>query len=151
MVYGGTNPDDTSNTQSVVWILNAWANGANGVLPWQTLSRTDKALDTNDSATNGNALLVPAGRLGLPVVGDMRLKALRDGQQIVEYMTLLAERHGLQREQIKAMVHDAVAITAGTAAGAGADNADALRFGTLKAWQISELRRTLAELIVKKP
>ena len=28
-----------------------------------------------------------------------------------------------------------------------ADNADALRFNTLKAWQIEELRRTLAELI----
>ncbi len=151
MVYGGANPDDASNTQSVVWILNAWTNLANGVLPWQTLCRNERALDINDRATSGNALLVPAGRLGHKVVGDMRLKALRDGQQVVEYMTLLAARHGLQREQVKAMVHDAVAITAGTAAGAGADNADALRFGTLKAWQIAELRRTLAELIVKKP
>ena len=150
MVYGGANPDDTSNTQSVVWILNAWTNGANGVLPWQTLSRTDKALDTNDSATNGNALLVPAGRLGLPVVGDMRLKALREGQQIAEYMAILADRHDLTREQIKAMVHGAVRFQAGVAPGAGADNADALRFSTLKAWQIAELRRTLAELIVSK-
>jgi len=148
MTYGGANLDNASNTQSVVWCLNAWINRANGVLPWQTLARDEAALDTNDRATSGNALLVPAGRLGLPVVGDMRLKALREGQQICEYMAILAERADLTREQIKAMVLGAIRIEAGTAAGAGADNADALRFGTLKAWQIAELRRTLAELIV---
>ncbi|MHC4716437.1 MAG: hypothetical protein ACYS5V_05660 [Planctomycetota bacterium] len=151
MVYGSANPDNASNTQSVVWILNAWTNRANGVLPWQTLCGSERALDTNDSATSGNALLVPAEqRLGMTVVGDMRLKALREGQQIAEYMKILADRHGLTREQIKAMVHAAVRIKAGVAAGAGADNADALRFSTLKAWQIAELRRTLAELIVSK-
>jgi len=149
MTYGGANRDNASNTQSVVWCLNAWTNRANGVLPWQTLSRNENALDTNDRATSGNALLVPAGRLGRPVVGDMRLKALREGQQICEYMKILADRADLTREQVKAMVHGAVRITAGTVAGASADNADALRFGTLKAWQIAELRRTLAELIVQ--
>ncbi len=146
--YGGANRDDESNTRSVVWILNAWANGSNAVLPWQTLAG-EKALDANDSATSGNALIAPATRLGLKVVGDMRLKALRTGEQLAEYMILLAQRHKLTREQIKAMVHAAVSIQAGTRAGAGADNADALVFGTLKAWQIVALRRALAELIVK--
>ncbi|MFQ6131763.1 MAG: hypothetical protein ACE5R4_06980 [Armatimonadota bacterium] len=149
MTYGSANPDNESNTRSVVWILNAWTNGANGVLPWQTLG-PDRALDDNDRGTGGgNALLVPGDRFGLEVVGDMRLKALREGQQIAEYLTLLAERRGLQREQIKAMVHQAVHFEAATRAGTGADNADALQFTTLKAWQISELRRRLAELIVQ--
>jgi hypothetical protein len=39
-------------------------------------------------------------------------------------------------------------LGAGTRAGAGADNADALQFSTLRAWQISELRRRVAELIL---
>ena len=144
--YGSANRDNESNTGSVVWILNAWTNGANAVLPWQTLG-SEKALDANDSGIGGgNALLSPGERFGLDVVGDMRLKALRDGQQLAEYLTILAERHNLQREQIKAIVHAAVQFGAETRA--GADNADALQFSTLKAWQISELRRRLAELIV---
>ncbi|MFQ5808540.1 MAG: GDSL-type esterase/lipase family protein, partial [Armatimonadota bacterium] len=148
MTYGSANRDTESNTGSVVWILNAWTNGANGVLPWQTLGN-DKALDKNDGAMGGgNAMLVPGERFGLEVVGDMRLKALREAQQIVEYLTILAERRNLQREQIKAMVHRAIDFGAGTRAGAGADNADALQFSTLKAWQISELRRRVAELIL---
>jgi len=146
--YGSANRDNESNTRTVVWILNAWTNGADAALPWQTLAR-EAALDINDRATSGNALLVPGGRFGLKVVADMRIKALRTGQQLAEYMTILAKRKNLTREQIKAMVHEAIAIRAGTRAGAGADNADALVFGTIKAWQIAELRRRLAELIVK--
>ncbi len=147
MTYGSANPDNESNTRSVVWILNAWTNGANGVLPWQTLGG-DGALDNNDGGGGGgNALLVPGDRFGLEVVGDMRLKALRDGQQLAEYLAILAERRDLQREQVKAIVHQAVQFGAGTRAGAGADNADALQFSTLKAWQIAELRRRLAQLI----
>ena len=49
------------------------------------------------------------------------------------------------------MVSRAVPITAGTAAGAGADNADALVLGKLQAWQITELRRALADLITRRP
>jgi hypothetical protein len=149
MTYGSANPDNESNTRSVVWLLNAWLNGANGALPWQTLG-DEKALDVNDAAAGGgNALIVPGDRFGLEAVGDMRLKALRDGQQLVEYLKLLAERRGLQREQVRAMVQAALQLQAGTRPGAGADNADALQFGTLQAWQLSELRRCVAELIVK--
>jgi hypothetical protein len=49
-----------------------------------------------------------------------------------------------------AMVRGAARIEAGRIAGAGADNADALQFGTLDTWQLAELRRRLAELIVAK-
>jgi len=149
MTYGSANPDNESNTRSVVWILNAWTNGANGVLPWQTLGG-DGALDSNDAgAGGGNALLVPGERFGREVVADLRLKALREGEQVAEYLTLLAQRHNLQREQVKALVHRAMQFEAGTRAGTGADNADALQFSTLQAWQLTELRRRLAELIVK--
>ncbi|KKL59578.1 hypothetical protein LCGC14_2213910, partial [marine sediment metagenome] len=99
MVYGGCNKDDASNSQTVVWILNAWTNGADAVLPWQTLSRTDRALDVNDAATSGNALLTPAKRLGFTVVADMRIKAMREGQQLAEYLNMLVDRYDLTREQ----------------------------------------------------
>ncbi|MFW6161812.1 MAG: hypothetical protein ACODAJ_03530 [Planctomycetota bacterium] len=149
-MYGAANKDDESNTRSVVWCLNAWLNGANAVLPWQTLGR-ERSLDVNDrGAGGGNALIVPAKRLGHTVVGDMRLKALRDGQQLIEYLVLVARRRDLSRRQIKAMLHRAVRLEAGTRAGTGLDNADALQFGTLQAWQLAGLRRALAELIAGK-
>ncbi len=149
MTYGGASADNASNTQSLVMLLDLWLHGSNGHLPWQTLGG-ERALDDNDAgASGGNALIVPGTRLGVPVVGDMRLKAFRDGEQIIEYMAILAQKRGLQREQIQAMVAAAVRIEAGRKAGAGADDADALRFSSLKDWQISQLRKRLAELIVK--
>ena len=119
-------------------------------LPWQTLGN-DKSLDVNDSSVGGNALLAPGGRFGVSAVADMRLKAFRDAEQIAQYLEIVRKRYGLKDEQLRAMVQTALNLTAGTRAGASADNADALTFGKLKAWQLSELRRTLAELILKKP
>jgi hypothetical protein len=149
MGYGSANGDSESNTRSVVMLLNVWTNGADGLLPWQTVG-SDAALDNGDPRGGGNALIVPGKRFGISVVGDMRLKALREGQQLIEYMKILADRYELEREQVKAMVHQAINIKAGQKAGTSADNADAMQFNTLKAWQISELRRTLVELIVQR-
>ena len=148
--YGGANRDTESNTASVVMLLSMWANGANAHLPWQTLGGED-CLDNNDKgAGGGNALLVPGKRFNQTAVADMRLKAFRDGQQLIEYLVELGKRYSLNREQLKAMVHGAVAIETGRVAGAGADNADALIFGSVKAWQLAGLRRAIAELIVKR-
>ena len=149
-VYGSANPDNASNLGTAAWILHAFLHDATAALPWQAMGN-DKALDVGDQAVGGNALLAPGDRFGVPCVADLRLKAFREGQQLAEYLTLAGERHRLNREQLRAMVSRAVQITAGTAAGAGADNADALVFGKLNAWQLTELRRALAELIIKRP
>jgi hypothetical protein len=81
----------------------------------------------------------------------MRLKALRDGQQLVEYLVLLAERRKLTREQVRAMLAQAVRLEGGARQGTALDNADALQFATLQAWQLAGLRRALATLIVEAP
>ena len=148
--YGGANKDTVSNSASVVMCLNSWLNGANAFLPWQCFGG-DGALDTNDAgAGGGNALIVPGDRFGVEAVGDIRLKAMRDGEQLIEYLVLLDARHNLNREQLKAIVEKAVAIHAGRKAGAGADNADAMEFSALSPSDLSELRRNLALLIEKK-
>ena len=150
MAYGGANPDTVSNTRSVALVLNTWLNGANGILPWQCFGQ-ESALDNNDASSGGgNALLVPGDRFGQPVVADLRVKALRDGEQLIEYLMILAQRRHLEREQVKALLQKAIILKAGRKAGAAADNADALEFGTLPAWQLSELRRNLAALILEK-
>jgi hypothetical protein len=144
--YGSVNPATESHTQSVSVLLQGWLHGADAWLPWQTLG-DDASLDVADNVA-GAALLVPGTRFNLPVVGDMRLKALRDGQQIIEYLVILSERHHLQREQVRAMLDDALRLTARTAPGTTQDDAGAARFSTLDVWRIAELRRALAERIV---
>jgi hypothetical protein len=149
MSYGGTNSTTSSNTQGVTSVLSIWLNGADGHLPWQTCGN-DASLDKNDNV-GGSAIFVPGKRFGLPVVADMRLKAFRNGEQIVEYLALLADKRGLSREQLKLIVFDAVEIRAGRKKGAGADNADALRFSSLSAWDIRELRKAILEELEKTP
>jgi hypothetical protein len=144
-VYGAANPATESNTQSVSTLLQVWLHGADGFLPWQTLGN-DGSLDRNDNV-DGSTLLVPGTRFGLPVVGDMRLKAFRDGQQLIEYLVILADRHQLEREQVRAMLEKVVAVTAARRDGAPLDDAGATRFSALETWQIAALRRQVAELI----
>jgi len=145
--YGSFNPDNVSNTRTVVLLMNVWLNGGRAHLPWQTLGN-DASLDTNDNV-GGNAILVPGHRFGLSVVGDMRLKAARDGQQLVEYLELFRHKYHLSREQVKALVLARVTIQAGIQTGASADNADSLTISAMKAWKIAALRRALADMIVK--
>ena len=149
--YGSANPDNQSNLVTVAWLLDAYLNGADGVVTWQTLGSA-KALDENDAGAlgGGNALLIPVeGPQGRHVVADLRLKAMRDGQQLIEYLHLLAKKRNLNREQLKAMVESIVSFQP-TAAAAN-PTADTDRFPTPKEWQLQALRRNLAQLIETLP
>jgi hypothetical protein len=151
MAYGSASPDNVSNTRTVAWLLDCWLNGADGALPWQTLG-SEAALDTNDAgAGGGNALLVPGKKLGHEVLADLRLKAMRDGQQLIEYLVLLSAKRGLNREQLRAMIGKSLEIRSAARPGANPDDADALEQATVQAWQLAELRRNLAKMIVEGP
>ena len=92
-------------------MLNVWLNGGNGVLPWQTLG-PEESLDSNDAAAGGgNALLVPASASGHTVVADLRLNSLRDAEQLIEYLTIVAERGHFNREQMASMVGESLKLT----------------------------------------
>jgi hypothetical protein len=145
--YGSANNDAASNHGSVAWILNIYLNGGSAALPWQSIGG-DAALDNNDGGGGGgNALIVPGERFGADCVADIRLKAFRDAEQLVEYLSILQQRRNLNREQVRHLVLQAAAFSAGTTTGASADNASALTFSTLKDWQIAGLRQALAKLI----
>jgi len=55
--YGTANSVDDSNLQPLLWSLVAWANGATGVLPWQTIGDEDAWI--NGKATS---LFLPWGK-----------------------------------------------------------------------------------------
>ena len=146
--YGSANDDASANTGSVSILLGVYLNGGNAHLPWQSLG-DDAALDTNDAgAGGGNALLVDGHRFGLPVVGDLRLVALREAQQLIESTwNWWGKKKNLSRQQLKEMVLEVMPFEAGRKKGANADNADAMAFTTLQAWQIDRLRARLAGLL----
>ena len=145
--YGSLNADTTSNTGTVALLLNIWLNGGRAHLPWQTLGN-DSSLEVNDNI-GGNAILVPGDRFGLPVIGDLRLKAARDGQQLIEYLELFRSKYALTREQVHALIRERIRYQTVIKAGANADNADALTVSALNARDISDLRRSLVEMVVK--
>ncbi len=125
--YGSAGDHDRGNTDTLALILNAWLNGADGFQIWWALGRP-KSLDVQEGVP-GNALMVPGDRFGLPVVGDMRLKALRNGEQLIEYLVLLSQKHQLKRRQLKQMV-----------ANVFEPHSDALFPNQFKTWQIQGLR-----------
>ncbi len=127
--YGTANPIPAPNTQPALWCLSAWAAGADGVLPWQTIGR-EKSWRTADQT----ALFYPAPDGPRPSV---RLKAFRRGQQDVEYLTALTAALGRDRVEVAdwlrrnlnldASVRKTHAADAGTAVFGAAGPADLWR------------------------
>ena len=77
--------------------MQAFVEGADGILPWQSLGGA-KSFITPDR----NALLVDATKvLGIDWVVSLRVKALRRGQQNVELLVMLEKKFGYKREQIR--------------------------------------------------
>ena len=116
--YGTANKIDSPNTQPVHWCISAWARGAMGVLPWQTIG--SKTCWKNAEQT---AIFYPSPNGSRPSV---RLKAFQRGQQDVEYLTLfsktltlphyavsasLAKRINLKGEVFKSALGDAGTAT----------------------------------------
>ncbi len=139
--YGSTNAIEESNMQPLGWCLDAWSQGTDGVLPWQTIGNSESWQQANTLA-----LFYPsrqrADRRPLPSV---RLKAYRRGQQDVEYLTLLSQRMGEPRWATGERVREALRLSAerrGTGPQvAGAEDAGVIHFAALlpqEAWALRE-------------
>ncbi len=139
--YGGLGYEGMSYSQAISTVLNVYLSGGDAFLPWQTLGKDD-SLDKNNTTT----LFVPGDRFGLSVVADMRLKAFRSGEQLIEYCVLLAKKKKLSREQIKEFVSQFLKMDM-KLTDTSPENADAKQSTTLMAWKVSELRKQLAKLI----
>ncbi len=91
--YGTANRIGKSNTQPVLWCLSAWLNGADGILPWQTIGGKDCWQIAQETA-----LFYPHPKGPKPSV---RLKAFTRGQQDVEYLALFADIYEKSRAALK--------------------------------------------------
>jgi hypothetical protein len=151
--YGSTNPVQASNVQPVAWSLDAWALGADGVLPWQTIGNArswqrgdELALfyPLPDSGQVPNGLAETANPQGAEpgVVPSIRLKAFRRGEQDVEYLTLWSRQCGLPRATVGQQVRDALHLAGsrqGTEPG-GAEDAGRMDYSSLRPKELWALR-----------
>jgi hypothetical protein len=80
---------EESNVRPALWCLSAWAKGATGVLPWQSIGG-EKSWEQAEQT----ALFYPGQEGPQP---SARLKAFTRGQQEVEYLTLLCNVLGVPR------------------------------------------------------
>ena len=137
--YGSANDPAEANIQPVVWTLKAWARGAVGILPWQTIGK-----ESNMATGSKVGLFIPHGGKIMPSV---RLKAFRRGQQDVEYLTLLGDVYGKplyavaggmeQMVDLTAKVHKTSETDAGTIVFAKADPVSLWRLRTSVAQMVS--------------
>jgi hypothetical protein len=105
--YGGSNGVEGSNVQPVGWAIDAWARGADGILPWQTVGNSDSW-----KKADALSLFYPGRSAKEGPVPSIRLKAYRRGQQDVEYLTLLSQVKGVPRGVVGDRVRAALHLTA---------------------------------------
>ncbi len=95
-MYGSANALGTPNVANAAWCVEAWALGADGVVPWQTIGN-EKSWQKPDELS----LFYPTTAGPVP---SLRLKTFRAGQQLVEYLTQFTALSGETREGVAAAV-----------------------------------------------
>ncbi len=133
-MYGSANPIGTPNATVAAWCVEAWALGADGVVPWQTIG-TAKSWQKLDELS----LFYPTPDGPLP---SLRLKAFRAGQQLVEYLTQFTALSGASRESVAAAVLSEPGMIA-TTVKKNDDDAGKSAFGADAQQSIASLRLRL--------
>ena len=138
--YGAAPSPGRSNMETVALVLNTWLNGADGFQTWWATGRK-KSLDIQEGCP-GNALFAPGDRFDLPVVGDMRLKAFRKGEQLIEYLVMLENKYNLNSQRIKNLIYS-------TKIKKPDDENAAIQLNLYKAWQIDSCRKNILKFLEK--
>ena len=144
--YGGANDPGSSNIAPVTWCILAWSRGAIGVLPWQTIG--EKASDWN----NGEPTCVfypPKDDSG--PVASVRLKAFRQGQQDVEYLTLLGDAYNAPRYAVTNGMKQVINLS-GRVIKTSEEDAGIINFDNVDATSLWKMRYAVGKMIsAKKP
>jgi len=146
--YGSTNPVEASNLQPVGWCLDAWSLGADGIVPWQTIG-TAESWNRADELS----LFYPRRRTRPSAVAgpipSIRLKAIRRGQQDVEYLTLWSLLRNEPRWAVGQQVRSTLKL-AGKRQGTGitrGEDAGRIDYGALQTRDVWALRVALGEAL----
>lgn len=107
-VYGTSNPVHETNRQVQAWALDAWRFGATGLVPWQTVDKSGRALTQADQLGLFIFDKTPDGKN--VIRHSARLKAYRDAEQLIEYLQLVRHRQGWSPSQMRAFVEQYVSL-----------------------------------------
>ncbi len=152
--YGSSNSVEGSNVQPAAWCVDVWSQGADGVIPWQTVGNPDSWNKADELA-----LFYPhpakdgPGRSGPGItptpIPSIRLKSYRRGEQDIEYLTLWSQLHGEPRWAVGQAVRSALALAGKREASgfAGGEDAGRINYGRLRPQQLWALRVAIGEAI----
>ncbi len=146
-VYGTSNHVHDSNRNVQAWALDAWRNGATGIVPWQTVNKTGSALKEADQL---GLFIFDKDESGESVIRhSMRLKAYRDVEQLIEYLNLLKEQRAWTQEQMQRFVNHYVDLDAHVNKTHEAD-AGTSAYGRLSASGLEMLKLAASSLLEAK-
>ncbi len=141
--YGTANAVGRSNLESVAWSWQAYLAGADGILPWNSIGSESSYREPDPTA-----LLYPGTPLGLQgPVASLRLKALRRGAQDAEYLRLLAESRGWNREDLREAL-GGLGVFEGATRADYAEDAGRLEFSGLAPEAMARVRDAVREALV---
>jgi hypothetical protein len=109
-VYGTSNHVHETNRNIQAWALDAWKDGATGIVPWQTVDKSGKAMTEADQL---GLFIFDKDDAGKQVIRhSLRLKAFREAQQLIEYLHLLKQKRGWTQEQMQQFIAHYVPLDA---------------------------------------
>jgi hypothetical protein len=108
-IYGTSNHVHQSNRNIQAWALDAWKEGATGIVPWQTVNKSGSALKEADQL---GLFIYDQDTSGeITIHHSLRLKAYREAQQLIEYLNFLKARRGWSQEGMRQFVSQYVDLS----------------------------------------
>ena len=146
-VYGSSNHVHETNRNVQAWALDAWQDGATGIVPWQTVNKSGSALKKADQL---GLFIFDRNTSGETVIRhSIRLKAYRDVQQLIEYLNMLQQKRGCSQDQMRRFLKQYVDLKAQVNKTHEAD-AGTTAYGRLSASGLETLRMATSKLLEAK-
>lgn len=143
-VYGTSNHVHETNRNIQAWALDAWQDGAKGIVPWQTVNKSASALKEADQL---GLFIFDKDTAGETVIRhSMRLKAYRDAQQLIEYLNLLQKRQRWSQDQMRRFVNQYAKMNAQVTK-TNDEDAGTTAYSRLSVQGIETLRLAAVELL----
>lgn len=143
-IYGTSNHVHETNRDIQAWALDAWQDGATGIVPWQTVNKSGSALKEADQL---GLFIFDTDQAGKTVIRhSLRLKAYREAQQLIEYLNLLQQRRGWSPDQMRRFIRHYVDLNSEVNKTSEAD-AGTSSYGRLSAMNLESLRLATATLL----
>ena len=147
-IYGTSNHVHETNRNIQAWAVDSWQQGAEGIVPWQTVDKSGSALTEADQLGLFIFDTAPSGEISIR--HSMRLKAYRDAQQMIEYLTLLRKHKSWTQSQMQDFIRHYVKVDA-LVEKTNDDDAGTTTFSQLSAMNLEALRMAAIESLLDRP